>query len=203
MIRLPLHGETDALVALGDSTGIFGSGEADALLRDTLRAFHTGKLGGGHEVRVWADPVTDEPSGWVYFAPHDGEPGTWELYWIGVAPARHGRGIGDALLRFVEEQVEAAGGASLTIETSSSPQLARARRFYEERGYTVRVVTKDHYGRGEDKLTFMKTTPTASGEVVSPPSIPDEKVVERSVGDTVDHVSLGVNDRAAAKRFYE
>ena len=160
MIRLPLLGETDALVLLGESTGIFGPGEADALLRDTLRAFHGDELGDGHEVRVWADPEAGGPSGWVYFGPReasDGEALAWELYWIGVAPALHGQGIGAALLRFVEGHVTRAGGTSLTIETSSLPALSRARRFYGERGYTVRAVTPNHYGDGDDRVTFVRT----------------------------------------------
>ena len=160
MIRLPTPGETDALVSLGESTGLFGPGEADALLRDTLRSFHAGELGEGHEVRVWADPADDAlggPGGWVYFSPRDLEQGAWELYWIGVAPSRFGRGIGDALLRFVEHHVTRAKGAVLYIATSSLPPLERARRFYAAHGYAVGEVEPNGYGAGDDKVTFVKT----------------------------------------------
>ena len=157
MIRSALPAETDSLVALGESTGIFGAGEADALLRGTLDALHQGELGKDHEVRVWADPANDAPAGWVYFAPRDQGDGDWELFWIGVAPSRHGQGIGDALLQHVEAHVLKAGGTSLYIETSSLPALDRARRFYARHRYTPVDRTPNHYGVGDDKVTFLKT----------------------------------------------
>ncbi len=156
LIRSALPAETAFLVALGESTGIFGPGEADALLRGTLEALHQGELGKDHEVRVWVDPANDVPGGWVYFAPRDGADGAWELFWIGVAPSRHGQGVGDALLRRVEDHVTQSGGTALYIETSSLPALERARRFYEGRGYTAVDRSPDHYGIGDDKVTFMK-----------------------------------------------
>jgi GNAT superfamily N-acetyltransferase/catechol 2,3-dioxygenase-like lactoylglutathione lyase family enzyme len=157
VIRAPRSQETDHLVAIGESTGIFGPGEADALLRGTLDALHEGGLGTDHEVRVWADPADDIPAGWVYFAPHDPVERVWQLWWIGVDPARQGQGIGDDLLRFVEQHVARAGGRVLTTETGSLARLERARRFYADRGYTLRDVTSDAYGPGDDKLTFVRT----------------------------------------------
>ena len=156
MIRSALDSETNALVALGESTGIFGPGETNALLRDTLDALHAGRLGAGHEVRVWADTPDGLPAGWVYFAPRDAAD-AWDLWWIGVAPARQGQGIGDALLRFVEAHVIRAGGRTLFIDTSSLPSLERARSFYADRGYAIDAVVTNHYGEGADKVVFMKT----------------------------------------------
>lgn len=156
MIRAARPDETGALVALGDATGIFGPGETDLLLRGTLDALHAGELDGGHKVRVWADPHDGAVAGWVYFGPQHTEDAAWELFWIGVAPARHGQGIGEALLRFVEECVIRADGRVLVIDTSSLPTLERARRFYTSRGYALRGVAADHFGPGDDKLTFVK-----------------------------------------------
>lgn len=156
MIRSPRPAETDQLVAIGERTGIFGAGEAEALLRGTLDALYQGALEADHEVRVWADPGDDAAAGWVYFSPFDPAERAWQLWWIGVDPARHGQRIGDQLLRFVEQHVAAASGRVLVIETSSQPPLARARRFYADRGYSLRDVTADAYGPGDDKLTFVK-----------------------------------------------
>ena len=156
MIRAARPEETGALVALGEATGIFAPGETDALLRGTLDALHAGELAGDHEVAVWAEPHDGAPTGWVYFGPQHTADAAWELFWIGVDPARHGQGIGDALLRFVEDRVVRAGGRVLVIETSSLPGLARARRFYTACGYALRGVEANHYGQGDDKLTFVK-----------------------------------------------
>lgn len=158
MIRRARPAETASLVALGESTGIFDPGESEVLLRDTLDALHQGALGNHHEVRVWADPANGTPEGWVYFAPCDREEGSWELYWIGVAPARQGQGIGRTLLRFVEDHVVRAGGKALYIETSTLPTFERTRRFYEESGYTsVLAVSPDPHAAVDDKATFRKT----------------------------------------------
>ena len=83
--------------------------------------------------------------------------GAWELFWTGVAPSRHGQGIGEALLQHVEAHGLKAGGTSLYIETTSLPALDRARGFYAGHGYTAVGRTPNHYGIGDDKLTFMKT----------------------------------------------
>lgn len=156
MIRPAVPGETDALVALGDATGIFGPGEADALLRDTLDAVHAGQLGAGHQVGVWADAADGPPRGWVYFAPRNTADEAWDVWWIGVAPARHREGIGDALLQFAEAHVTNAGGRVLFIETSSLPLLEGARCLYSKRGYAVDAVLNDFYGHGDDKVIFKK-----------------------------------------------
>lgn len=156
MIRAALPSDTPALVALGDATGIFGPNEAQALLRDTLDSLHAGRLGEGHQAWLWAGASDVSPDGWVYFAPQGAADRSWDLWWIGVAPARQGQGIGDALLRFVERLVVIAGGRILVVETSSLPPLAGARRFYANHGYAVRAVAKNHYGDGDDKVTFAK-----------------------------------------------
>ncbi len=156
MIRSALPDDTEALVALGEATGIFGPGEADALLRGTLDALHAGQLTADHQVHVWAETSQELPGGWVYFAPRNTPDNAWDLWWIGVAPARHRQGIGDALLLFVEGHVAAAKGRVLFIETSSLPPFAPARRFYESRGYAISGVATNGYGEGDDKVTFMK-----------------------------------------------
>lgn len=57
-----------------------------------------------------------------------------QLFWIGVDRSRNDRGVGNALLDFVEEHVARADG----------------------RGYTIRSVAPDHHGEGENELTFAK-----------------------------------------------
>jgi len=81
---------------------------------------------------------------------------SFDLYWIVVAPAAQGQGLGQALLRLVERAIAARGGGNLYIETSSRKSYARTRRFYEDAGYP-RVATLRHfYAPGDHKLMFCK-----------------------------------------------
>ena|SRR4249920_3308384 len=58
---------------------------------------------------------------------------------LGVDPAVHGRGFGDALVRFVEEDAAAAGRGAMLLEVLESqpihPHLKRVRAWYERRAY--------------------------------------------------------------------
>ena len=80
---------------------------------------------------------------------------TYDLYWIVVAPAAQGRGLGRALLAFVERAVAARGG-SLYIETSSRRAYVRTRRFYREAGYRQVARLRDFYAPGDHKVMFCK-----------------------------------------------
>jgi GNAT superfamily N-acetyltransferase len=154
-IRHPKRDETSKLVTLGVETGLFSEDEANALLRDTLDAFHSHALGTGHRVLV-AEHL-GEPLGWVYFAPKEAPQGVWDLWWIGVAPKHHGTGVGSALLLRVEQEVRAAAGRLLLIETSALPKLASTRAFYARRGYRECGAVPNFYASGDGKVTFAKT----------------------------------------------
>ena len=156
MIRSATPGDTPALVALAVSTGLFLPNEADALLRGVLDELHAGRLGEDHLAYVWVDGPAGPPAGWVYFSRNALANQIWDLWWIGVDPLRHGRGIGDELLRFVEAHLHSAGGRILLIETSSLPKLDRTRKFYAKRGYTACGQVPDFYADGDDKVIFAK-----------------------------------------------
>ena len=81
---------------------------------------------------------------------------SFDLYWIVVARAAQGQGLGRALLTLVERGVAARGGGNLYIETSSRPQYARTRRFYREAGYERVALLRDFYAPGDHKLMFCK-----------------------------------------------
>lgn len=148
--------ETDALVAIGKATGLFTDDEANALLRDTLHAIHQGMLPPSHRANVAISATAEVPIGWVYFAPKEGTNAVWELFWIGVDPKHHGKGVGAYLLHFVETEVRTAGGRLLLVETSSTPALAQTRGFYRQHGYVECGLVPDFYGPGDGKSTFAK-----------------------------------------------
>jgi ribosomal protein S18 acetylase RimI-like enzyme len=107
-------------------------------------------------VSVWSEAAASSPLGWTYYAPDDHAPSVWNLWWIGVAPALHGTGIGRALMGAIERSVQAAGGRLLVIETSALPALARTRRFYERLGYARCGEVPDFYSDGDGKVIFAR-----------------------------------------------
>lgn len=155
MISTPAGQDTDDLIELACATGLFTPAEADALLRRTLEGFHAGTLGDGHQVLVRRSDG-GKALGWVYFSPDPHAEDAWELWWIGVDPARQRHGVGAELLREVELQVARAGGRLVMIATSSLPPLAAARSFYVQHGYARCGQVPDYYGRGDDKVIFAK-----------------------------------------------
>ncbi len=82
--------------------------------------------------------------------------GTWDLYWLAADPEAHGRGVGPKLLRGVEETARNEGGRLVVVETSSRPDYARARRFYERAGYKRSAVLEDFYKEGDDKVVYTR-----------------------------------------------
>jgi GNAT superfamily N-acetyltransferase len=81
--------------------------------------------------------------------------GVWDLYWIAVDPKHQGQGLGQVLLRFVENEVRRQSGRMLLIETSSkrsyapirfiSAATARSQHqgFLQNRGRQGRVLEKN------------------------------------------------------------
>ena len=82
--------------------------------------------------------------------------GTWDIYWMAVAPGEKGRGIGKALLALAEFKIKEAHGRLSIIETSSKPEYDRTRRFHRSQGYDVACRIADFYAPGDDKVIFQK-----------------------------------------------
>ena len=108
--------------------------------------------------------VLDEPDsgpkrqvqGYVCYGPTPLTDGVWDLYWIAVDPKRQGQGIGQLLLRFVENEVRRQRGRMLLIETSSKGTYGPTVRFYERSGYDEITRIKDFYRIEDDKVVFCK-----------------------------------------------
>jgi ribosomal protein S18 acetylase RimI-like enzyme len=113
------------------------------------------------EYRVY---VLDEPDsgpnrrvqGYVCYGPTPRTEGVFDLYWIAVDPNRQGQGLGQLLLRFVENEVRRQQGRMLLIETSSKTSYAPTIRFYQRSGYDEISRIKDFYRIEDDKVVFCK-----------------------------------------------
>ena len=81
---------------------------------------------------------------------------SYDLYWIAVAPAAEGQGLGRELMRLTERAVARRGGGNLYIETSSRPVYQRTRRFYRAAGYRQVARLRNFYAPGDHKVMFCK-----------------------------------------------
>ncbi len=104
--------------------------------------------------------VIEQPDGtvqgYVLFGPTPMAEGVWDLYWIAVDPKHQGQGLGQVLLRFVENEVRRQAGRMLLIETSSKRSYAPTVRFYQRAGYREISRIKDFYRIEDDKVVFSK-----------------------------------------------
>jgi ribosomal protein S18 acetylase RimI-like enzyme len=104
--------------------------------------------------------VLEDPDGavqgYVLYGPTPKTDGVFDLYWIAVDPKRQGRGYGQILLRYVENEVRKCDGRMLLIETSSKRSYAPTIRFYQQAGYREITRIKDFYRIEDDKVVFCK-----------------------------------------------
>jgi GNAT superfamily N-acetyltransferase len=95
-------------------------------------------------------------AGYTCYGPTPLTQGTWDIYWIAVSPELTKRGIGGALLKSAERDVDDSGGRMILIETSSKPGYRAARSLYMNLGYQLISTIPDFYLPGDDKVTFWK-----------------------------------------------
>jgi ribosomal protein S18 acetylase RimI-like enzyme len=81
---------------------------------------------------------------------------TYDVYWLVVAAAARGQGLGRALLAATEEHLRGQGARTVRVETSSLEGQGGASRFYERTGYRRVGVIPDFYRTGDDLLIFAK-----------------------------------------------
>jgi GNAT superfamily N-acetyltransferase len=95
-----------------------------------------------------------EVLGYYCIGPTPGTEGTFDLYWIAVAPAAQGSGIGGVLDRHARDLVRSLGGRLMIAETSSTPRYDATRRFYAGRGYEEVARIKGYYRPDDDLVVY-------------------------------------------------
>ena len=94
--------------------------------------------------------------GYICYGPTPLTEGTWDIYWLAVAPNQQSQGIGKSLLAFAEENIKETTGKIAVVETSSKPEYEATGRFYRTQGYELVCRIPDFYAPGDDKLIFLK-----------------------------------------------
>ena len=153
MIRPTTPAETDALLAIASTTGVFKPIEIEAL-RGVLDDLHAGDTSPGHKAVTYESG--GRPIGFAYYAPTEMTDGTWHLYWIFVDRTTQAKGLGARLMRHVEDEIKAADGRVIIVETSGLPNYELTRRFYLKLGYRHVATIPDFYAEGDDMTVFWK-----------------------------------------------
>ncbi len=93
--------------------------------------------------------------GWAAWGPTEGQPGSFDLYWIVVDPALQGHGLGSMLLAEMDRRI-AGRVKRLFVETSGRADYAPTRAFYERHGYRMLDCLPNHFAPGDDLVRFVK-----------------------------------------------
>jgi GNAT superfamily N-acetyltransferase len=114
-----------------------------------------GAVAGSPDYLALGAEVDGRLAGWICWGPTPCTLGTYDLYWMAVDPARHGAGIGTALVLEMEQRL--VGAARLVVvETAGRPDYAPTRAFYQARGYRRAAVIPDFYAPGDDQVVYTK-----------------------------------------------
>ena len=106
---------------------------------------------------IWFVAVADgQVVGFGYCEPERMTSGTWNLLAIGILARYRGRGIGGAMMRYLEDRLRTGGQRVLIVETLGTPAYARTRAFYSSNGYTEEARIREFYEPGGDKIVFWK-----------------------------------------------
>jgi ribosomal protein S18 acetylase RimI-like enzyme len=133
------------------------SGEEIAVAMELVdEALQTGEESGYIIVVAEAPGVTAAVMGYACYGPTPLTEGTYDLYWIAVHPEAQGRGAGQALIKYAEEDIRRRGGRLLLIETSSREDYNATTGFYKRTNYELAARIRNFYHVGDDKLIFSK-----------------------------------------------
>ena len=153
MIRPTVPDDSPDLLATARETKVFKPMEL-AALKEVLDDYHIREQANGHRALTFEHE--GRPVGFVYYAPAAMTDRAWYLYWIAVEVTLQGGGRGSALLRHVEQEITAAQGRLLLVETSSLPLYEPTRQFYRKHNYEQLAHVTDYYADGDSMVVFGK-----------------------------------------------
>lgn len=152
-IRPPKRADLPALRRVIESTDLFPPAMLEGMMEDHLTA---NPLNGSHDPALWITFDDPDPVAIACAAPEPMTDGAWNLYLIAVHSAHHGKGIGRALMGYIEDNLAVEGQRILLVETSGNAGFERTRSFYRQSGYEEEARIRDFYQAGEDKIIFRK-----------------------------------------------
>ena len=150
----PMTGEDKpAIMQILRTTPEFTPAEVE-VAEEVLDSYLHNPSGSGYHVLT--AEVGSSVMGYVCYGPTPLTEGTWDIYWLAVAPRQQRRGIGMTLMKSAEDDIKQALGRLAIIETSSKPEYAGTRSFHLSQGYQPVCQIADFYAPGDDKIIFQK-----------------------------------------------
>ncbi len=149
----PTEADVDEILGLIERAGVFGQMDVDCV-RELLHDYFHLPDRGGYEFIV--SRQDGHVRGMACYGATPLTEGTYDLYWIVVAPEARRGGVGRTLITEVEEKVRELGARLLVIETSGTPLYRPAREFYLSRGYHRQATIPDFYAPGDDLVFYTK-----------------------------------------------
>ena len=147
-VRPAQRSDVPAIKSVVEDTNLFPPEMLDGMiagyLEKTARDIWFVSVDGGHI------------AGFGYCEPERMTSGTWNLLAIGVLARRRGRGVGGAMMRYLEDRLRSAGERILIVETMGTPAFRQTRAFYRANGYTEEARIREFYEPGGDKIVFWK-----------------------------------------------
>ncbi len=154
MVRPMTDEDSERVLDIIRSTGMFTPDEI--LVANELVDIYLDRPGQRDYVVVVVEDEDGRVTGYLTYGPTPLTDGTYDLYWMAVAPEAQGRGLGRELVAWLEKQVAEAGGRLILIETSSQPKYEKTRTFYLGLGYTEASRIPDFYKAGDSRITYVK-----------------------------------------------
>jgi len=112
-----------------------------------------------YKIIVALEPEGEEERilGYICFGKTPMTEHTYDLYWIAVDPERRGRGVGNQLLKAMEESLRHNGGRTIRVETSSRETYDGTLEFYTNTGFIMVGRIPKFYQENDDLIILCKT----------------------------------------------
>ncbi len=136
------------------STGFFNVAEVEIAGELVTERLAKGIRSGYHFI------LAERGSGLVAYACYgqiEGTQGSFDLYWIAVAPEEQRKGLGVQVFTRAEAAMRKAGAKRIFVDTSTSDRYAPTRGFYQRMGFEEDARLTDFYGPGDGKVIYVKS----------------------------------------------